>query len=256
MFLYALNGISREDTAVYNCGDLRRKNVRLGRSGKHRRNDGGVEHRVEGWIFLKVRNKLFQILIRFLKQLCQLRIFLRHIRRKDLEAASDRIRHAIWHRILLDRDQCLCNHGRREILARAAGVSAFCGVGEFKVHISFFAESDRAECLVIDPVVASRADSAAFIENSTEADSGPSEGLRRDLSACDLFHVSVGKVKVIVRLVAFFQKCLNGFQLSDQVALAVTGSAAPDLSIGDGSGVWRICPLFKVAFRDNVLMRH
>lgn len=28
-------------------------------------------------------------------------------------------------------------------------------------------------------VVASRADSAAFIENSTEADSGPSEGLRR-----------------------------------------------------------------------------
>ena len=57
-----------------------------------------------------------------------------------------------------------------------------CCVGKFKIDVTFFAESDRAECLVIDLVVASRADSAAFIENSTEADPGPSEGLRRDLS--------------------------------------------------------------------------
>ena len=135
-------------------------------------------------------------------------------------------------------------------------MTALCCVGKFKIDVTFFAESDRAECLVIDPIVASRADSAAFIENSTEADSGPSEGLRRDLSACDLFHISVRKIQIIIRLIAFFQKCLNSLQLPNQIALTVAGTASPDLSICNSSGIWRICPLFRVTFRDNVLMCH
>ena len=65
-------------------------------------------------------------------------------------------------------------------------MSAFCGVGEFKVHISFFAETNGAESLIVDSVITSRADSAAFVKDGAEADAGSAECLRRDLSTCDL----------------------------------------------------------------------
>ena len=122
-----------------------------------------MEHCIKSRIFLEIRNQLFKILIRILEKLCKIRIFFHHIRRKNFKAAADRIRHTVRHWILLNRNQCFCDHGRREILARTAGMSAFCRVGKFKIHISFFAESDGAESFLIDPVIASRADSAAFI---------------------------------------------------------------------------------------------
>ncbi len=197
VFLYALNGISREDTAVYNCGDLRRKNVRLGRSGKHRRNDGGVEHRVEGRIFLKVRNKLFQILIGFSSSFASSDFPSPYTAQGPRSGVGS----------YPSRDMASDSPGSRSVplqswssrnSRRAAGVSAFCGVGEFKVHISFFAEANGAESLIVDSVITS----------------GRTPPLRqgRRRSGCRFRGVSppgsfrlrpppciVGKVKVIVR---------------------------------------------------------